>query len=349
MMIRVRHVVPYDGVGGVEAAARSIVNPPADQDFRVVYVFPNVSSRQKRARTFDPRKIFGVACELAREKPDLVIVSLWRSALVGLLLRVLAPEVRMVLFLHNARDAHLLDRVCTRAFARVAHAVWADSAVTACARLPEKQTIRIISMLTQRLPPVERDTDEAPAPRFVYWGRLAAQKNLGRALQLFARVHALRPDARLRLIGPDGGEEGALRARARELGIEDVTSFIGPQAPDAIPPLVSDCRFFLSTSVYEGMALSVCEAMQLGLVPIVTPVGEISRYCADGHNAIVLPLTERSGDAAAVESLLALLDDAAEYSRLSARAIASFADAPLYRDSIAAAVRAEIADREDVR
>ncbi len=34
------------------------------------------------------------------------------------------------------------------------------------------------------------------------------------------------------------------------------------------------------------MAISVIEAMQAGLVPIVTPVGEITGYCSDGVNSV---------------------------------------------------------------
>ena len=36
------------------------------------------------------------------------------------------------------------------------------------------------------------------------------------------------------------------------------------------------------------MAVSVVEAMQLGLLPIVTKVGEVSRYCKDEVNSIII-------------------------------------------------------------
>jgi glycosyltransferase involved in cell wall biosynthesis len=46
--------------------------------------------------------------------------------------------------------------------------------------------------------------------------------------------------------------------------------------------------FYLQTSLQEGMAMSVVEAMQLGLVPVVTPVGQIATYCRDGENSILV-------------------------------------------------------------
>ena len=49
----------------------------------------------------------------------------------------------------------------------------------------------------------------------------------------------------------------------------------------------SYCSFFIQLSHYEGMAMSVVEAMQFGLVPIVTNVGEIEHYCIDYQNSII--------------------------------------------------------------
>ena len=48
--------------------------------------------------------------------------------------------------------------------------------------------------------------------------------------------------------------------------------------------------------------MSVVEAMQIGLVPIVTPVGEIARYCVDGKNAVWV-----QEDATAVDAVMRLI------------------------------------------
>ena len=39
---------------------------------------------------------------------------------------------------------------------------------------------------------------------------------------------------------------------------------------------------------FEGASMSVMDAMQLGLVPIVTTVGEISKYCKHKYNSLVI-------------------------------------------------------------
>ena len=41
---------------------------------------------------------------------------------------------------------------------------------------------------------------------------------------------------------------------------------------------LANASFYLQTSKFEGFAMSVVESMMMGLVPVVTPVGEIGRY-----------------------------------------------------------------------
>lgn len=53
--------------------------------------------------------------------------------------------------------------------------------------------------------------------------------------------------------------------------------------------------------------MAVVEAMQLGLVPIVTPAGEIPSYCQHRLNAIVVD-PERLNDAA--DALIGVVDGA---------------------------------------
>ena len=45
--------------------------------------------------------------------------------------------------------------------------------------------------------------------------------------------------------------------------------------------------FFLQLSNEEGQGMSVLESMQLGLIPVITAVGEIRNYCMDGTNSII--------------------------------------------------------------
>lgn len=73
------------------------------------------------------------------------------------------------------------------------------------------------------------------------------------------------------------------------------------------------------------MGMSVVEAMSIGLVPIVTPVGEISRYCRSGINAILV-----EDDAAAAAEILVLLSDAKRFRAMVEAALLTWKDHRLY-------------------
>ncbi|QJW84088.1 glycosyltransferase family 4 protein [Ramlibacter terrae] len=331
-MHKVIHLLPYDGIGGAEEAARSMSGASSPGiDFRVRYVFPRAATGGRRA-TFNPWALLQAARTVRREAPDLLIVSLWRACLVGILVRLLRPRTRMVVLIHNSVDAHAADRPATRAAMALSEAVWADSEASIRLRFrkPPRAPVTQIPFLTRRLDPIVPDAASAsPAPAFIFWGRLAPQKDLPTALRLFHRIRQRHPRATFTVIGPDSGQRAALESLCADLGLSAAVRFEGPQPFAEILRRVPGHAFYLQTSRYEGMAMSVVEAMQLGLVPVVTPVGEVSAYCRAGHNAVIV----REPEAAAAE-VLQLLDDAPAYRRLRDHAIATWQAKPLYRDAV---------------
>jgi glycosyltransferase involved in cell wall biosynthesis len=335
-MQKVVHLIPYDGIGGVEAAARTMADVRhASIDFRLRYLFPEVQSREHRGRTFNLLQIWAVARALAAESPDVLIVSLWRSAIAGILVRLFNPRVKLVVFLHNSVDAHRVDFLVTRLAMALSHEVWSDSEASVARRFrsPPKARLRTISFLAHRIEP---DHNAKPmAPSFAYWGRLSAQKNLSRALKLFSAIRQQLPDATYLVIGPDGDEAPSIKALVQEMGLTGAVRLTGPLPFADICEQVRGTCFYLQTSVYEGMAMSVVEAMQLGLVPVVTPVGEIAAYCRSGDNAVMVDDDER-----AVGEVLGLLANPDAYEALRQRAIHQWLDKPLYRESVLAACEA---------
>jgi len=336
--VSIRHLMPYDGIGGVEVAARSADGlSGAGFSFALDYIWADVAGFNARARTFSPLGLLAKAAALARNPPDVLIVSLWRAALVGVLVKLVRPRLRLVLFLHNIRDEHAPDRWATRAAAALACQWWADAAQTLDQRIPgfPGKTRRVISFRARDLAALPA---HPPAPHFIYWGRLGEQKRVDNALRLFAGVAQARSDARFTIIGPDGGCRAALEAQVQALGLAQAVHFAGPQPMEAIVAMAQNASFYLQTSAFEGMAMAVVEAMQLGLVPVVTPVGEIAHYCRDGANAVLV-----ADDAGAVARIMALLDDADAYGALRKAAIAQWQGQPSYRQSLAAACSALVA------
>lgn len=335
----VLHLVPYDGIGGVEEAARTMVDVRTfDIHFRVRYLFPGVRTHVERSGTNSPLQILRVASEVAREKPDLVVLSLWRSVLAGMLAKVMSPSLKLVLFIHNSQDAHILDRITTRLGLALAHAVWTDSKAALENRFarPVRKSVTVISYLVHKVDPLPR-AGVPVAPVFIFWGRLSWQKNLPRAISLIAALQKHRGDVRFIVIGPDGDDIAAIRSVVDGSRLAGAVRFLGPKRFSEIVDIVggSSAAFYLQTSRYEGMAMSVTEAMQVGLVPVVTPAGEIANYCRDAENAILLDSDANPrADRAAVDRLLRLLDQPEEYDRMREAALMTWSGKPLYSSSV---------------
>jgi len=260
--------------------------------------------------------------------------------LVLFCLKVLLPRTQAVLFLHVAHDVHLVDKVVNKIAMQLSDAMWADSSVTLKQRVPRRiqRRGRVISFsLKPCILPESRD----PAPRFIFWGRLNAQKGLERALKLFATTSKRRHVARFTIIGLDGGMEEDLRMLVSELGMGEQVTLKGPMPQDEIVCYAAQSSFYLHTSRNEGMAMSVVEAMQAGLVPVVTPVGEFARYCQDGQSAIFA-----YNDVSAANAVLALLSEPERYRRISRAAAEFWQEKPLYRDDFLAAAKELIEGRE---
>ncbi len=338
---KIIHLIPYDGIGGVEAAARSMgcVNN-AKFTFQVNCVFNEVSSRQQRMATFNPLLFLKSARNILNEKADILIVSLWRSAIVGLLVKLFRPKLKLVVFIHLPIDIHWVDFILTRLAVRFSDELWADSYTSLNNRFPHypKEKARVISFVTEQIKALP---ERAIGPDFIFWGRLNKQKGLEHALNIFAGVHKQTPSAKFRIIGPDGGVEEELKSLCNELDISNAVIFLGGKDFAEIRQYALISSFYLQASTFEGMAMSVVEAMQMGLLAVVTPVGEIGRYCRHGVNAVFV-----SSEQQAARDILELLDNNQKYQVLRTAAIATWLEKLLYRKSIVQACHSILLNKQ---
>jgi glycosyltransferase involved in cell wall biosynthesis len=331
-MSTVIHLIPYLAIGGVERAAQSMIGSVHDRfSFSVMTMIPP-GAVISRFTLWNPLVYFTALHTLLRVRPNVLIVSLWRSYAVGVMVKLLRPRTRLVVFLHFPLHVHLLDAFLTRLAAFLATQVWADSQQTLEQRLPRLHPlkVRVISFVTERIAPVTFGS--LVRPSFIFWGRIHPQKGLSRAVRIFAGVIARRPDARFVIIGPDGGDLEAVKQQVVEMDLNQAVFFRGSLDFSDICQESVAANFYLQTSELEGMAMSVVEAMQLGLVPIVTPVGEIAHYARKNENALLVV-----DDSQAVSEVLELLRDSPRYSFLRANAIARWEHQPLYKDDVSQA------------
>lgn len=151
-------------------------------------------------------------------------------------------------------------------------------------------------------------------PNQVLWvGRLESEKHPEEALRIFSSVLRVLPDARLGLLGkaPSEDAQANLEKFARELGIEGSVEFLGFHDDPA--PFYKKASVFLCTSEYEGLPLSILEALAAGL-PVV--MYDLSYLTIVQNNESIVPVPFGDADMAADE-LVGLLADTERRERLS--------------------------------
>jgi glycosyltransferase involved in cell wall biosynthesis len=133
-------------------------------------------------------------------------------------------------------------------------------------------------------PQLRRRLGLGNAPLILSVSARRPHKNLPRLLEAFARVRA-DPQPLLVLPGYETPFEDDLRRRARGLGVDDRTRFLGWVSDEDLEGLYAAATCFAFPSLAEGFGLPVLEAMQRG-VPLACSTasslpevaGEAARY-----------------------------------------------------------------------
>lgn len=120
-------------------------------------------------------------------------------------------------------------------------------------------------------------------PLILFVGRLERQKDPRLLIRSFAAATDM-PDARLLIVG-EGGLRHATEQLADELGVAGRTHWLGYQAHDTLPALMNAVDLLVLPSVFEGMPITVLEALACGLPVVSSAVGEVPtlvRHQANG-------------------------------------------------------------------
>jgi len=132
-------------------------------------------------------------------------------------------------------------------------------------------------------------------------GRLAAEKGFDVLVRALKQLVTRGIDAHLVLVG-DGGERGALEARARELDLSARVRFAGWQ-PDVRPYFEALDAFALS-SYREGLPNVLLEAMALEVPVVSTRVNGVPRLIEDGANGFLVGAGDADGLSHALAAVL---------------------------------------------
>lgn len=136
--------------------------------------------------------------------------------------------------------------------------------------------------------------------RFIHVARYVPQKNQISLIEAFFILHRKYPDVSLDLIG-DGELYGTIRQKIAQYGLEDCVRQLGRK--QNVADYLAEADAFVLPSIFEGMPISLIEALACGLPCIVTPVGGVPDIIKDNDNGIFCN-TSATSIAEAMEKLI---------------------------------------------
>lgn len=345
-------------IGGVEVALLSAV-PELNRQFDLKVMVlgsidPNMTSHltaEEKACLvpFDhklimyPLVIFRMIRFILGFAPDVMIGSLWRASLLGIIAKKLRPKLRFVSFIHNTAFFHRFDLLFNQAAIQYADTIFTDSRATAAFvanRFKPSVPVEVISFFTNPSP----EFKTAPPlnnkdVRFMFLGRINTVKNLPLAVDTIRYLTDHGYNASLDIHGRDDGMLETVTEYIRANQLESRVRFMGEVNGSRKLEIFRNYNFLIQLSTNEGMAMSVAEAMQNGLACFVTAVGEIPNYATDMKTAIFADISTPEAFGESLKKLESVIADPDLYDRISSNSYEGFKTVGTYSESLIHGIR----------
>lgn len=279
---------------------------------------------------------FRVVKEIKTNKPDIIILSLWKSVLFYCLIYPIYRPHKIILFAHSVKYTHFFDKYFNLLGIGLSNKIFADSRATSeMLKLVTKKNIETISLIRSRPKTTKRPVSEIKIIKLVTISRISSEKGFTYIFLFLERLIHLNLKFKWDIIGSvsELSELNKIQSFIIKHNLENDVCLKGTIPPNKIFEYMSNYDFFIQFSLYEGMALSVAEAMSYGLVCIVNPVGEIPYYSQDMNSAIYINGLNSEGIDDVVCKLLKVLGDQKLYNNISQNAINSFKSSNLFIES----------------
>lgn len=334
-IVKVLHIIPNFSIGGAERLVVNFLEAFDRKRFEVAVVslYPETGTilereiREKRFKAYylnkhlgpDPRMIPQLWHLFRTFRPDVVHTHLYvlrYTLLPALLCRipvcvhtvhsVAQKEVNQVgKFVHQV--AFLLASVLPVSISR-------EVAITVRSLYGQPIKIPIIynGIPTSQFSALPNQQGEREDVILLHIGRFSPPKNHKLLIEAFALALRECPKMRLWLVG-DGELRPAVEKLVAEKGLQPQVSFLGIRTD--VAELLSRCDIFVLSSDWEGMPLTVLEAMAASRAVISTSAGGVPELVEDGVNGILVPL----GDAEALAQAFLRLADEPELCRRMGR------------------------------
>jgi glycosyltransferase involved in cell wall biosynthesis len=251
-----------------------------------------------RRGRFDLMAIARLARIIGRGRFDVVHNHNFTALAAGLPASILGRARAVVRTEHNVvrtrgRARHYVSRAAALSEdAQIAVSAAVRRAHTECGRIPRARFVTIMNGIDEeRLAPgadraaVRRELGLADdAVVCLNIGSLTEQKNRRALLDATARLSDI--EALRMLVVGSGPEREKLEARAGELGLSRRVLFLGQRLD--VPDLLAASDIFVLSSDWEGLPITILEAMTSGIPCVATAVGGVPEALTDGVTGVTV-------------------------------------------------------------
>uniref|UniRef100_UPI00405702C9 glycosyltransferase family 4 protein n=1 Tax=Candidatus Electronema sp. TaxID=2698783 RepID=UPI00405702C9 len=349
MKKNIYHILSDFKIGGVEVAARSSLEylnkeynfyiisfGKIEHDFlKAINVGYRNNIFQLNYKSLSLFKDFlKIYRQLKKNPPQVFLFSLWKASALSFILKMKYQKIVFITCIHSTKFFHSFDRYFSIKSVLSANYIFVDSMSTGkFISSYTNKNYRVISFFTKKILSKKKEF-HGEKICFLYLGRMSKDKGIEQSIDLIYFLRENMMDVELHLYGRDDGYLKTMQQKIQKKGLGTYIHFMGPIDPNEVPTVLERYNFYLQLSEHEGMAISVCEAMQAGLVCLVRPVGEIAHYSKDLYSAIHYKDSFMQG-----KELLKILRNKDLLQKISATAPQTFSGVPLYKHSLAAAIQ----------
>ncbi|MCL4361363.1 glycosyltransferase [Candidatus Dependentiae bacterium] len=335
MKIKILHIISSLKIGGAEQVLYQMLGNLNEYEHKVLF-FHDGPFREKINALgietvqikglickYDPIFIFNILKNIIIFKPNVIHASLWAAnffaRIFGKILKIPVLGVIHIVPEHDGKFRNFLDKISlslTDEVVAVSDSVH-DSLINN--KFIKNKEIKVIKNginsfsllqkgMSEKISRSELNLDEN---NFVIAnvGRFVKHKNQDLLIKSFYELFQVHNEARLVLLGI-GPELNNLKKFVNELNLNNYVQFIVGQPAYKYYPIF-DC--FVLPSSFEGLSISLLEALSFGLPCIVT---ENNRgHDVLKHNQTGIIINENVNDL--TENLIKLIEDKNLYSQLS--------------------------------
>jgi glycosyltransferase involved in cell wall biosynthesis len=271
-----------------------------------------------QSRLYDPRVVGAVFRAALSFEPDVVHSHLSGANVTSRLVATVLRRPHLVT-IHTIPGPRSEDnpprRIAEGLTARLSTLIAAPSSQVAAgyaaARRVPLERLRVVPNAPIATPPPPgfdrtalrtRLLDAGSGPLVVCVARLEPEKGIDDLVTAAALIRAKLPGLRV-LVAGGGSDRRRLERRIEDARLGRTVELLGPRSD--VGHLLAAADAFCLPSRYEGLPLSMLEALDAGLPCVVTAVGGVPDVVDDGQTALLVPPGQPRQLAARLERVLA--------------------------------------------